>query len=642
MNYVPQIIETIQESVVTRVLVVDDSYDAPLLTTEISGALIDFLQNDNLRKFVSEELLSNEDVGAAIEAISENELDAEDVSNVVATLFTLYLENRSAVVDPGELFSSTKGATLDVLEPLIEMLRKCDNIEVLLVGLEGAVEECRDKNPDLIFMDFFLSPPSRGTSPETRSEEYEDRKQSIVALRQMLKTHSGEKPAIVLMSSKDIHSRAERYRAKLDGQVMGLRFGYFQKQWVSGSGEDLEANGNAADVLVDTSGSLAFGRSLESAIADWRAGATDALEKIQEELLEFDLKDFAYLMRFRLYDEEEPFADYIEWFLGETLRSLVDEEVKWDAKHFQDLDNAKLTRTISGAHPFPSYKIARFFHRLRFNPHKARNRGRFGLGDVFLSPDKKHVRMIVSPDCDLVVRDGKRAATRLLSVGGQVRAIKDDGAFAGELVHLDTPKAIKWLNKDLMTHSASKTDQIDVDGKTYTFLGRLRGLSAHAVQNATLADLSRVGVSVPPTVHVGAKITCFIKLLDGTQVKRLEINDLPGATVQVLMPRGGKDSKKRIIFTQKYARALLAQLGTYVIEQIHNDHRDYYAAAIDHGEELRQAMVSNGLELPGTLDKFGVSASVGNPTKKHWLQFVCDLDDDSLLNMEAEGINELD
>ena len=643
MNYATQIIETIKESAVTHILVVDDAYDAPSLTTENSGALIDILQAKNFRDSVSVKLLSDEQVEGAIQAINEDELDAANVSDTVKALFTVYIKSRSDTVDPGGFFSASKGATLDVLEPLVEMLRKCDDVAVQLLGLEGVNEANRELHHDIIFMDFFLSPPSRVTGTETKGEEKGDRERSISTLKGMLGKHCGGKPSIVLMSSKDIHSRAESFRAKLDGQVMGLRFGYFHKQWITGSGRELKANGDAADVLMDTSGSLAFGRSLESAITDWRDGAIRALKKIQEELYEFDLKDFAYLMRFRLYDEEEPFSDYLEWFLGESLRSLVDEEVEWDTKHFQDLDNEDLTRTISGAHPFPSDKIARFFHRLRFNRHKTRNRKRFGLGDVFLSPDGKYVRMIVSPDCDLVVRDGKRAAVRLLTVGGQVKAFKDEGAFAGELVHLnDATKAIKWLNKDLMTHAADEFGKLNVDGTTFTFLGRLRGLSAQAVQKATLANLSRVGVSVPPTVYVGAKVSCFIKSLDGTQVKRVELKDLPEATVQVLMPRGGNDAKKRVLFTQKYTRAVLEHLETCDADSFHEDHRDCYEIVIKHGEELRQAMVSKGLELPGSLEKFGVSLSVDKPIKKPWLQFVCDLNDDSILNKEAEGLNDPD
>lgn len=638
MNYASQIIETIRDSAVTRVLVVDDSYDPPELATENIGALVDLLGAGAFRQLVDEDTLPGEHVEAAIEAIGEGDLDADDVSGVVEALFEAYLTSRDATIDPGGAFAAAKGAALDVLEPLVEMLRRCEGVEVRLTGLEGAIGACRDQGPDLVFMDFFLSPPSRGTGPETKGEEDGDRKRSIATLRQMLAAHTGEKPAIVLMSSKDIQSRAERYRANLEGQVMGLRFGYLHKQWVTGTGDALEASGDAADVLVDTSGSLAFGRTLEAAISDWRDGAARALKQIEEELSEFDLKEFAYLMRFRLYDEAEPFADYLEWFLGETLRALVDEQIAWDSAHFRELDDAELTKTITGAHPFPSDKIARFFHRMRFNAHEARKRVRFGLGDVFLSPDKKDVRMIVSPDCDLVVRDGTCAAARILTVGGQVKGLKDEGAFAGELIHLGAPKGIKWRNKDLMSHSLGATDRLDVDGMAYTFLGRLRGLPAQAVQKAALADLSRVGISVPPTVHVGAKVACFIKVLDGNQAKRTEIEGLPGATVQVLMPRGGDDKTKRILFTQKYARALLANLAARDPAQFHDDHKAYFEAALEHSEELRHAMLTDGLSLPGSLEKYGISTSVANASKRPWLQFVCNLNDKDLVNLEAEGL----
>ena len=639
MNYVPDIIDTIKKSVVTRILVVDDSYDAPTFSVENSGALADFLQADDLRTHLGEDLVSDDNIQAAMEAIAEDELDAEDVTLIIDKLYAAYVKDRTEALDPNGIFAASKGGTLDVLEPLVEMLSNCEDIEVKLVGFERAIEVCKEQNPDLIFMDFFLSPPSRGKGPETKGEESSDRSRSITTMKSMLSGHSGDKPAVVLMSSKDIQKRVESYRTNLAGQVMGLRFGYLRKQWVSGSGENLKANGNAADVLVDTSGSLAFGRSLEAALTDWQAGAKKALEKMQKELLEFDVKDFAYHMRFQLYEENQPFADYLEWFLGESLRAAVDEEVQWSNDHFQELNEENLTKSISGAHPFPSDKIARFFHRMRFNSHAVRKRERFALGDVFLSSNKEMVRMVISPDCDLVVRDGKRAAARLLTVGGKVKSLTEEEAFAGEMVHLGAPKGIKWLYKDLMTHATTDVDKLNVDGGDYKFLGKLRGLPAQAIQKAALADLSRVGVSVPPTVHVGAKVTCFIKTLEGNQVEQVKVDSLPSATVQVLMPRGGGDGKKRILFTQNYARALVAHLKDLDAEKIHKDHAIFYNTAIKDSEELRQTMVSGNLKLPESLEKFSIATKVGVPSKKPWLQFVCDLEDEHLVVLEAWNLD---
>ena len=51
--------------------------------------------------------------------------------------------------------------------------------------------------------------------------------------------------------------------------------------------------------------------------------------------------------------------------------------------------------------------------------------------------------MVISPDCDLVPRGNKMAAARLLTVGGVVKGLEEDGAYAGELVWLDSSKGDK-------------------------------------------------------------------------------------------------------------------------------------------------------------------------------------------------------
>ena len=102
--------------------------------------------------------------------------------------------------------------------------------------------------------------------------------------------------------------------------------GFLNKKWINGDGNRLTASGQAADVLMDTSRSFEFGRTLESALQRWKAGATAGLEKLYGELSDFDIKDFAYLLRFRLYQEREPFADDLEWFLlcaGERKREYT-------------------------------------------------------------------------------------------------------------------------------------------------------------------------------------------------------------------------------------------------------------------------------------------------------------------------------
>ena len=104
---------------------------------------------------------------------------------------------------------------------------------------------------------------------------------------------------------------------------------------------------------MEMSGSLEFGRTLEAALRRWKCGAETGLKELYKELGELDVKDFAYLLRFRLYEEGEPFADYLEWFLGESLRAVVDNKVQWDTEEFSRINDEKLTECDRRYPPSP-------------------------------------------------------------------------------------------------------------------------------------------------------------------------------------------------------------------------------------------------------------------------------------------------
>ena len=420
VNYATQIIDSFKASVVERILVVDDAYDPPALSEEHMGELLEVLQRPELRDYVTEDSLGEEDLHSAMEALGEGEHDHESIDDAISSLFDTYIHRRTAEVDPGGQFSRLKDSSLEGLDPLLELLERCgDQSCIRRVGEDAALRVCRELRPDLVLMDFFLSPPERTTGASTRKEELADRKSSIDLLKNILQVDDGVTPAVILMSSEDVQGRAQRYRSSLEGKVTALRFGFLNKNWIQRAGDGLIAVGDAADVLMETSGSFEFGRILEAALRRWKCGAETGLKELYEELRDLDVKDFAYLLRFRLYEEGEPFADYLEWFLGESLRAVVDNKVEWNTEEFSRLNEKELTEAIEGAHPVPSSRIAQFFNRMRFNSRQNRVRVRFGLGDLFIAPDKKSVRMVITPDCDIVVRNGRRGASRLLTVGGR-------------------------------------------------------------------------------------------------------------------------------------------------------------------------------------------------------------------------------
>ncbi len=635
MNYAPQIIETFKVSSVERILVIDDAYDPPKFDPEFGGDMLDILSatDFDLREHVNEHALSEEDREAAIDALNATELDDSAIPAALAALYQVFVDTRTDVVDPGGVFAAAKGAALDALDPLVDLLHRCgDDPRIVKVGTREALRTSGDLQPDLIFMDFFLSPPARTTRDLTRGQWDGDRDRSIKLLKTILKALPNQVPAVVLMSSQDVADRKGAYLGRLEDRVMALRFGFLLKDWVQGSGQDLTASGDAADVLMDTSGSFEFGRVLETALMAWKLGAEKALEQLYSELREFDVKDFAYLLRFRLYKEGEPFADYLEWFLGDSLRAIVDDRVDWRTCEFRRLNDRSLTKAIEGAHPFPSPRLASFFHRLRFNSRESRPRGRFALGDLFVSPNLKSVRMVISPDCDLVPRN--RGATRILTIGGNIRGLHEDHALAGELIFQNSPKAIKWNCKDLMSHEFGECSSLQVDGESYTFFASMRPMAAQTIQKAVLADFSRVGLAVPPTVDVGAPVKVYLKKNVDNQGRVEELAELEESRAQVFMPRGGRDLKRRVLFTSRFFRELLARLQGLSEDDLLSDHRDYWRDWLTQAESVRETMLRHGLELPGEgLHK--LQTSIGRPKRRSWLEIVVDISEEALLDLHG-------
>lgn len=636
MNYASQIIDTFKASSVERILVIDDAYDAPEIDPQrVGGAILDILSDADLRKNANEDVLREEDREAAIEALNENEWEDDAISAVIAALYGVFVEDRKDVIDPDGTFSAMKGSALDALDPLLELLHLCsDDPKIVKVGTAGALRASECLQPDLIFMDFYLSPLERTTKELTKSQWEGDRTRSIKLLKLILTSLSENVPAVVLMSSEDVANRKDAYLSRLEDRVMALRSGFLLKGWVKGHGSDLTASGDAADVLMDTSGSFEFGRALETALKVWKRGAEEALIHLFSELREFDVKDFAYLLRFRLYEEGEPFADYLEWFLGESLRAIVDDSVGWENHEYGKLNDRTLTQAIEGAHPFPSPRLAKFFHRLRFNSWERRPRTRFTLGDVFVSPNHKNVRMVVSPDCDLVSRNSRRAAVRILTIGGSIRGLEEDHAWAGELIFRNSPKAIKWNYKDLMTHDFGECSSLEVDGRPYAYFASMRPMPAQTIQKAVLADLSRVGLAVPPAVDVGAPVKIYLKRKEGTQGKVRELDGLEEPRAQVFMPRGERDRKLRVLFTPKFFRDLLARLQGLSEDDLLSDHHDYWKGWLGQTDDIRVAMLRDGLEVPEE-GLHNVKTSIGKVKGKNWLEIVVDVSDEALIDLQG-------
>src|SRR3546814_4785805 len=82
------------------------------------------------------------------------------------------------------------------------------------------------------------------------------RKASIDLLGRLLAEPEIEAPAVVLMSSREVKEKVDKFRQAVDPgaakQVMALRFRFMQKTWVTLDGQKLKIANDAADALLDS------------------------------------------------------------------------------------------------------------------------------------------------------------------------------------------------------------------------------------------------------------------------------------------------------------------------------------------------------------------------------------------------------
>ena len=304
---------------------------------------------------------------------------------------------------------------------------------------------------------------------------------------------------------------------------------------------------------------------------------------------------------------------------------------------FARLNEKKLTEPIEGAHPVPSSRIARFFHRMRFDARENRVRRRFGLGDLFIGPDGTPVRLVITPDSDIIVRKGSRRARRLLTVGGTISGLGDEKALAGNLIFYGAPKAITWDVKDVMSHDfADDTSELQVSDTTYSYYATMRQLATQTIQKEVLGDLARVGSATPPTVYVVGPVKVYLKKMVGNRSEMAELDDLEESHAQVFMPRGGSETKMRALFTSRFVRTLAARIEGTDVASLFPEDRPHRENWIGNATKVRKAMLRVGILLPGE-GMFKMFASLGTRggRKRNWLEIEVDVSDGALIHVQG-------
>ena len=632
MKHAQRIIDSFRTNNITSVLLIDDAYDPPEINEEIVGHLADYLYSNVNRAICSDFGIAQDTLESAASAANEGEYESEDLKIVHDFLYKKFVQEPDGTFDPGEVFKLLKEPNLQALMPLYNLLCSCvgDN-NVYTAGLIDGITRYHDTRPQVLFVDYYLSddvPPAGGVGQHRRTNA---RKESIKLLSKIIDATSEEEvPAIILMSSYgNLDTNKYRHDTETD-KILSLRFQFLNKGLVRQIGSDFSIEHPAADALLDTSQGYRFGIVLQQALSQWKKGAEAALRIFISELGDLDIKDIAYLLRFKLREEGQQLSEYLQWFFSECLKGFIDKKVDWRHESFTSLDSKdNLDKSIEGAFDGPTKKIAEFFHLVRVDSHRIETRDGYKLGDLYADKTGNKVRAVVTPDCDLIERKGNSKTQNVLTMGGELSTFNKDGAAADDFfLRKDRPYSVMWKPKDIELFPIRGNDELHTPDK-YDFLGTLRPLYALEIQHRVIEDLSRVGLPMAPVLGINAAVTVWIRKKD--DFDEIEINQHSRATL--IPSRSGRESYHIVLLQRSFINALIDKLDQIQEDEMSEDDANSLNTA--RSKDGRDSIYSKFLKRGVEIDKngpVGIRVILGEkPNRKKiapWLQIVMKVPDE--------------
>jgi hypothetical protein len=568
--------DAIKASGVKNVALLDDAFDLPKLNESDFSSLYDFLESDDALEIFGEIGVTNEEVEAAKEDIQSQSWTGGELLTVVSKLHRKFLITRDPKFDPTSVFKTKQSNNLADVDPLLELLKRC-KVDVTLYGTMAGTNEVHEPIPDLVFADYYLADTITSGKAATEAEYADATGASLARLDEIIKPalEKDKHPSIILMSSKNVESEAAAYRRKASGdkgKVFASRFGFIRKSDVhvedlpadapKGKKASVSVSRPGADILLDIVQSHPFGLQLHNALLLWLTHSLTAVGSMRSEIEELELKDFAYLVNYRLAQEGMSLFDYLEWFFGECLLGsiglLTADKTKRPTRDKLD----KHAGLIEGAYDGRTEKIAELYHRARIdtNPNPAHMR----MGDLYLTKSDgapTQIWALLTPDCDLMVRHGKRSVDRFLLVEGQLQAYKAPKSSLSDFIIVDKAHySIEWRLKNMATRE---------DLEDLRYCGTLRPLYAQDLQNQVLENLGRVGLAVAPVIRMDGHFQLFIRKNDD-KLHVVDLGDEQMQACEVYPSRGGSDAV-RISLHRSVAENILSKLDLIDLKELSED-----------------------------------------------------------------------
>ena len=633
-----RIIEAFKSNNIKRILLVDDAYDSPELDESSMAELTDFLEKDEGREACSACDIAEENVNVAYKAVQQSESDNQQLREVYLKLYDRYVITQNDKFDPGGRFKLLKHTVLYDLQPLIDLLCRCgDDVQVETAGFSNGKTIYDDFQPHVLFIDYLDDGQFSAGGASSDATATAARQASQQLLRQVISsTDQAEIPSIVLMSSHEVDD-VDEYRHQTEKQILSLRFNFLNKQMVRKDGDSFSIHHDAADALLNTSQGYVFAKYLQQALHEWKVGAQFGLASFMDHISDLHMKDFAYLLRFRLRDDSQTLSHYMEWLFGEYLKDLIEKGVNWSHISFSSLDSDEKTEEkIEGAFEGPSTKIAEIFHGVRVNSHRVATPHGYQLGDLYARADGIGIRVVITPDCDLVVRkNGRMKAESILTMGGRLNPFDQEDSAVDDFLLVDGTKySVSWNPKDLQTFSTETSLDPLREVAGLQFIGTLRPLYAQDIQRRALTDLSRVGLPVAPALGLNATATVWIRKNNSSNqcshFEQIEINSPNVATV--IPSRAGYRYGHRVLLRRSFVNELIDKL----IEADANQMCPTDASRLRDVLKEDAAILYERLLVQGGLtnrEPYGIRFTFGSEPERRsesWLQIVLAISEETM------------
>jgi len=489
--------DMLKAAAIKRITVIDDVFDPPAA---------DEINDHDLREFAQR--ADTDEARAEAQAIGIDVSGGPDQGpDVRAQLWQKCLARKRTAL--GELAATHLYSARLHRKRDLDRLGEALGQAALSVKTYGALDQSvSTRRAQLIFLDYHLDPPNT-VAPDAVG-------QRAVAKIDEVKFSKGTIPYIILISDKDITEQDRRDICRAVNKKGGF-FGFIHKR-------DLKN----ANVLCLKLAELGVGLDVNgrNAIRDFTtkaAGAIkDAADNLTSLLHSLELQDYVHLQNLKLHGDGEALGEYLQWMLEAKLGHLFSDngEVRparkaLDSVAYQLLPTPKppsrvLLRTFHSAQTEAGIPPATWTSVI-----SARS---FMLGDVFLHRNKKQVRVIINPACDLVASpfpQGRQPSEdqRVYLISGKVLSMAgpapDKEVTSEGLLIEGEPSRIVWNLRGVTSTDHGRLRTSLRKGR-FRFIFRLRPLFALAIQRRFIDHIGRIGLPTTPPYCEPASVQIFV------------------------------------------------------------------------------------------------------------------------------------